>query len=244
MKNYKLEISYDGTSYSGWQIQKNDRTIQGCIESALKKILKIETVNLVGSGRTDSGVHANNQTANIILSTNMNCDQIRRAINTNIPNDIFISKCKEIDLSFNSRFDALKREYIYYITNDFSPMKRFYFWQNNRTLNKDKLVKCANLIIGENDFSLFSKSSSETKNKICIIYESNWTFNDGFLSYKIIGNRFLQHMVRLIVGTMLEVSLDRITFDDFSSMLKCKKVKATALRAPARGLFLNKIYYE
>ena len=244
MKNYKLEITYDGTSYSGWQIQKDDRTIQGCIEKAIKKFLKIESVNLVGSGRTDSGVHANNQTANIALSTNMNCDQIRKAINANIPNDIFISKCKEIDLDFNSRFDALKREYIYYITNDFSPMKRFYFWQNNRIFDKDELVKCANLMIGKNNFSLFSKASSETKNKICIIYESSWTFNEDSFSYRIVGNRFLQHMVRLIVGTMLEVSLGRITFDDFRSMLNCKEIKAKAVRAPAKGLFLNKVYYE
>lgn len=244
MKNYKLEIAYDGTNYSGWQTQKNGITIQGCIEKSIKYFLKIDTVNLIGSGRTDSGVHANNQSANVILSTKMNCEQIRKAINANLSKDIFIRKCVEVDIKFNSRFDAIRREYIYHISNDFSPMNRFYSWQNNRNLNSGRLKECADLIIGENNFSLFSKASSETKNKICVIYESFWNFDDEFISYRIVGNRFLQHMVRLIVGTMVEVSLDRISIDDFKNMLSCKKIKATSERAPARGLFLNKIYYE
>ena len=244
MKNYKLEISYDGTCFSGWQVQKNDKTVQGCIEGALKEILKINSVNLISAGRTDAGVHANGQSANVILDTQMTCDQIRKAINAKLSRNIFIKNCIEVDVDFNSRFSAKRREYIYYITNDFSPMKRHFFWQNNRKLNRSTLKRCAKIVLGENDFSLFSKASSETKNKVCTIYESYWKFDDDFISYTIIGNRFLQHMVRLIVGTMIEVSIGRIKLKEFRDILNCKKIKVSAERAPAQGLFLNKIYYK
>jgi tRNA pseudouridine38-40 synthase len=244
IKNYKLEIAYDGSSFSGWQIQKNANTIQDSIESALKKIMKIDNINLIGSGRTDAGVHANNQCANVLLDTKMTCEQIKKAINSKLSNNILIKNCIEVNLEFNSRFSAKRREYIYYITDDFSPMNRYFFWQNKRKLNKDKLEKCAAMIIGEYDFSLFSKASSETKNKICTIYQSSWKFENKFISYKIAGNRFLHHMVRLLVGTMVEVSIGTLSLDQFSSLLKLEKIKASAVRAPARGLFLNKIHYE
>jgi len=209
----------------------------------LKEIIKIDNVNLIGSGRTDAGVHANEQCANVVLDTKMTCEQIKKAINSKLSNDILIKSCIEVNLEFNSRFSAKRREYIYYITNDFSPMNRYFFWQNNRHLNKEKLEKCAAMIIGEYDFTLFSKASSETKNKICKIYQSSWEFGDKSISYKIIGNRFLQHMVRLLVGTMVEVSIGRFSLDEFSSLLRCEKIKVSAVRAPAQGLFLNKIYY-
>ena len=189
-------------------------------------------------------MHANQQTANVSLDTNMTSMQIKKAINSKLSKDIYIKDCREVKMNFNSRFSAARREYIYYITYDSSPMKRYYYWQIKQSLDEDLLNKCADIIIGENDFSLFSKASSETKNKICNIYESYWTINNNDVLYTIIGNRFLQHMVRLIVGSMIEVSRGRISIEEFKSILNCKEVKKTAVRAPAQGLFLNKIYYE
>ena len=225
-------------------MQKNARTVQGIIEEKLRKILKINKVNLIGSGRTDAGVHANEQIANVSLETNMTFIQIKNALNSILPKDVYINDCRETDDQFNARFSAKKREYIYYIIDDYSPTKRMYYWQCKWSLNEQKLNKCASMIIGEKKFSLLSKASSETKNKICNIYESSWIFNKGYAEYRIVGNRFLQHMVRLLVGTMIEVSRNRIPVKDFNKMLQCKDTNYTSVRAPALGLFLNKIYYE
>lgn len=244
LKNYKLTITYDGTSFFGWQIQKDTRTIQGIIEKELKYIFKVNDINLIGSGRTDSGVHANAQVANFFVETTMSELQIQNALNSKLPKDIFINNCHIINQTFNSRFSAVKREYIYYITSSYSPINRMYSWHYKRPLEKKKLIKCADLLIGENDYSLFSKASSETKNKICVVSYSKWTFDGKYYEYNIRGNRFLQHMVRLLVGTMVEVARDRLTIENFQDILKCKKNKITAVRAPSSGLFLNRIYYE
>ena len=243
-KNYKLVISYDGSSFFGWQIQNNVRTIQGELEEQLKSIFKIDDINLIGSGRTDSGVHANAQVANFKVETNMSEIQIKNAINRKLSNDIFIQNCKIVNDDFNSRFSAIHREYVYHIIDKYSPINRMYFWYCKWPINKNKLDDCADLLIGKNNYSLFSKAASETKNKICEISYSKWNFNNNQYTYKIIGNRFLQHMVRLLVGTMIEVARDRLTVEDFKSILNCDESKFTAVRAPATGLFLNKIYYE
>ena len=189
-------------------------------------------------------MHANQQTANVVLDTNMTNIQIKKAINSKLSKDIYIKDCTEVNKDFNSRFSAVRREYIYYITYDYSPMKRYYNWQIKQELDFNLLNQCADVIIGENDFSLFSKASSETKNKICKIYESYWTINNSNILYTITGNRFLQHMVRLIVGSMVEVCKNRMSIEEFKNILNCKETKKSAVRAPARGLFLNKIYYE
>ena len=189
-------------------------------------------------------MHANAQVANFVIKTTMSELQIQNALNSRLPEDIFINSCNAINQTFNSRFSAVKREYIYYITNNYSPIKRMYSWQCKWTLDEKKLNKCADLLIGENNYSLFSKASSETKNKICVITHSEWTVQGEYYIYKIIGNRFLQHMVRLLVGTMIEVARNRLTLENFKNILKCKESKVTAVRAPSVGLFLNKIYYE
>ena len=242
--NYKLEIIYDGTDFFGWQSQKNQRTIQGDIESALKNILKIDSVNVIGSGRTDSGVHANAQIANVVLETRMSPVQIMKALNRKLSNDVFIKGCMLVDEKFNARFSAKKREYLYYITDTYSPINRQYSWHCKWKFDKNKLQECAAMLIGKNNFTLFSKASSETKNKICCIYESSWNFESEISTYHISGNRFLQHMVRLLVGTMIEVGRNRLSLRDFQNILKCKDTNTCAVRAPALGLFLNKIHYD
>tara|TARA_Y100000746_G_C15398795_1_gene405461 strand:+ start:285 stop:1019 length:735 start_codon:yes stop_codon:yes gene_type:complete len=244
MKNYKLEICYDGTAFFGWQIQKETRTVQGVIEEQLRSIFKSGHINLIGSGRTDAGVHANCQVANFFVETNMDESQIMKAINRKLPKDILIKKCSLVNDKFNSRFSATRREYIYNITDEYSPINRMYFLHHKWPVDKEKLSVCADLLIGENDYTQFSKASSETKNKICVIYHSEWIFLNKTYTYKIIGNRFLQHMVRMLVGTMLEVARDRISIKDFKDILKCNKTKLTAVRSQASGLFLNNVYYE
>ena len=243
--NYKLTISYDGTNYSGWQIQPDSKTIQEIIEKSLMKIFSDQNIKVIGSGRTDAGVHANGQVANVnIENSKMNESQIKNAINSYLPNDIFINDCTLVKDEFHARFTAKKREYFYYISNNYHPKNRFYVWNCKWELDLNILNKCSEMLIGEHDFSSFSKASSDTKNKICKLYESYWIMDDSKLIYKVKANRFLQHMVRLLVGSMVEVSRGRISIKEFERILKNKKSKFTAVRAPATGLFLNEIFYE
>lgn len=242
--NYRLKISYDGTNYSGWQSQPEMQTIQNSIENSIAKIFPNQKIKIIGSGRTDTGVHANGQIANIKIDTNMEVNQIENAINSNLPSDIFIEKCDLVDDDFHARFSAKKRQYLYYISSSYSPINRLYLWKCKWKLDISKIQECSKFVVGEHDFSLFSKSSSEVRNKKCIIYESKWSFENSKLLYKVTANRFLQHMVRLLVGTMIEVGRGRISINEFKKTLNNEKSKFSAVRAPAHGLFLNKIFYD
>ena len=244
MNNYKLIISYDGTLYSGWQFQPNVPTVQGTIEKALEKICINQKIQLIGSGRTDAGVHALNQTANIFLKTDISVNNLKKAINSYLPNDIFIRSCSLEEDDFHARFSAKKRKYIYYISKEYYPHNRFFSWKINWDCDKSILFKCSDMVKGKHDFSCFSKLSSEVKNKICMVYDSCWTIDKSGYKYKIVADRFLHHMVRFIVGTMIEVSRGRYSIDDFENMINTINTKKTALCAPPKGLFLDKVYYD
>ena len=244
MPNFKLDISFDGTNYFGWQIQKNKRTVQGDITDAFRKVIKNEKYNLIGSGRTDSGVHANHQIANIFLDTNLNASEIKNAINANTNKDIHINSCTEVDEEFNSRFSAIKREYFYRIVTKYNPIYRNYKWFLNHDIDISKLNSCSKLILGDNDFSAFCKATSLKENNYCIIYKSKWILKENQLIYTIKANRFLHHMVRFLVGTMIEVSKGKVKFVDFKNLFSNKKFNNIIVKAPAHGLYLNKVYYE
>ena len=239
-----MTIQYDGTSLYGWQAQSDERTVQGDIEVALKKIFKNQKINLIGSGRTDSGVHALGQIANIKLDTDMENESLLNAVNGNLDdNDITITNVDKVNSDFHSRFSALKREYIYKISTEYSPIERDYYWSIQEEINIQKLHDCAKLIIGEHDFTQLSKKNDEIDNKICNIYLSEWDIFENKIHYKIIANRFLHHMVRYLVGTMIEVSKNRsFTTNDFDLMLQGKD-REQIFRAPSKGLYLKKIYY-
>lgn len=244
LKNYKITISYDGTSLHGWQIQKNSRTVQGDIENALEKIFN-QKINLIGSGRTDSGVHALGQVANFKVSTSMTPDELKNALNGNLRRDIFIINCNEVSIDFHSRFSAVKREYIYKIQTNFTPISRNFSWSlDSSFIDINILNECSKLVMGEHDFSQLSKKNVEIENKNCHIYSSKWIVDDSSLNYIISANRFLHHMVRYLVGVMIEVSKKNlISIDDFESMLNANKRKFI-FKAPSKGLYLNRVLYD
>ena len=239
-----MTIQYDGTNLHGWQVQKNGRTVQGELQDALQKIFKNQKINLIGSGRTDSGVHALGQIANIKLDTDMENESLLNAVNGNLDdNDITITNVDKVNSDFHSRFSALKREYIYKISTEYSPIERDYYWTIQEEIDIQKLHDCAKLIVGEHDFTQLSKKNDEIDNKICNIYLSEWDVFENKIHYKIIANRFLHHMVRYLVGTMIEVSKNRsFTTNDFDLMLQGKD-REQIFRAPSKGLYLKKIYY-
>ena len=247
-KNFKFTIEYLGTNYNGWQFQPDCYTIQGEIEKALKQILykNHQVVNLTGSGRTDSGVHALGQVANIKLTTNMSATDLKNAINANTNDDIFIKESAEVDLNFNSRFSAKKRCYIYRISKEASPFLNNREWFFNSHVNVGLLHDCSNLILGTNDFSLFSKNNPDIENKVCTIYLSKWSEVENKLVYEIHGNRFLHHMVRYLVGTMVEVAKGKLSIEDFKNRLSnnSSQCQNTIFKAPAHGLYLKKVCYD
>jgi len=239
-----MTIQYDGTNLHGWQVQKNGRTVQGELQCALQKIFKNQKINLIGSGRTDSGVHALGQVANIKLDTEMDVKSLLNAINGNLKNnDIMVIDINQAPTDFHSRFAALKREYIYQITTKDSPIGRDYYWNVKEEIDFKLLDKCSSLLVGEHNFTQLSKRNDEIDNRICNVYLSEWKSINGKIYYKIIANRFLHHMVRYLVGTMVEISKKHsFTIEDFNLMINGNN-REQIFRAPSKGLFLKKVYY-
>ena len=239
-----MTIQYDGTDFYGWQVQAKGRTVQGDIEKALSIIYPDEKITLFGAGRTDAGVHALGITANVKLPSKLSSNELLQALNGNLNQDIRIDSTEEVEDDFHARFSATAREYEYRFVKLFSPVSRNYTTPLKWEIDKNLLNECAELLPGKHDFTSFCKATAEVDNKICTVFFSNWEESDEMLIFKIKANRFLQHMVRYLVGTMLEVARGRYALSDFNSLLRNKKTKAVVVRAPAQGLYLKKVYYE
>ena len=243
-KNFKLTIQYDGTDYCGWQIQKNAITVQATIKKALEEIVKTNNVNVIGSGRTDSGVHSVGQVCSVKLKTNMTNIQLLKALNSKLPNNIRVSLSEIVDDNFNARFSAVDREYIYKIKKESSPFDYKYYWNYPYDYDINILNNCAKIVIEQNNFYNFCKPSPDIKNYNCTINYSQWEIENDILIYQINANRFLHHMVRMLVGTMLEVSRGKILEVDFLNLFNQNLNKNMILTAPSKGLYLFKVKYE
>jgi tRNA pseudouridine38-40 synthase len=243
-KNFKLTIQYDGTDFHGWQVQAKGRTVQGDIENALAKIYPEEKINLIGAGRTDAGVHALALTANINLSSKLTSNQLNQALNGNLDRDIQISSITEVEENFHARFSATAREYEYRLVKYFSPINRHFSTTLKWDIDSEKIDKCVDLLLGEHDFSSFCKANAEVNNKICTVFVAKWSELNDQCIFTIKANRFLQHMVRFLVGTIIEVGRGRYSILDFQKLLNNESSNKTVVRAPSQGLFLKKVYYD
>lgn len=237
-------IEYDGTNYCGWQRQSKNCSVQSVLEEALRPLNGNKNVVVVGSGRTDSGVHALGQVAHFDIDTNLAPERINAALNAETPDDILILRCDETNNDFHSRFSAVRRTYFYQVLLIPSVIHRHYTWYPNFKFDISVIEECAKLIIGEHDFSSFCKASTEAESKICVIYDSLWYKTDQMITYRISGNRFLHSMVRMVVGTMLETSRGKNDIDDFYKKLENSSSKLKTFTAPAKGLFLLKVDYK
>ena len=243
-KKYQLTIQYDGSDFHGWQVQEQGRTVQGDIESALSIIYPEEKITLIGSGRTDAGVHAFAQVAHVELPMRLSPTELRHALNGNLKKDVRIDSAIEADDNFHARFSAAAREYEYHLIKNYSSITRKYVTEIKWDINQNLLHDCAKILMGEHDFTLFCKSTAEVENKICTIYEAEWEETEKKYIFRIRANRFLQHMVRYLVGTMLEIARGRYKVRDFKALVNESQTEAVVVRAPAQGLFLKKVYYE
>jgi tRNA pseudouridine38-40 synthase len=243
-KNYKFTLQFDGTDFLGWQVQAKGRTVQGDIEIALGKLFPGEDITLIGAGRTDSGVHALGMTANVKLLAKYDAEELRRAVNGNLEMDVRIDFVEEMPDEYHARFSAVAREYEYHFMKQYSPIRRKYAAHLSHNVDFSLLQKCAEQLKGEFDFTSFCKANAEVENKVCIIEFAEWKTMDNQLIFRIKANRFLHHMVRFLVGTMVEVARGRYTVNEFSALLFNTPAKAIVVRAPAHGLYLKKVYYK
>lgn len=242
MNNYLLSIQYDGSNYNGWQYQANARSVQEEIEKSLKIILK-EEVKIIGSSRTDAGVHALDQKANFRIEKTLDTFKLDYSLNSILPKDIYVKEISSVPENFHSRFDAKKRSYIYLISNKKSPFYSNYSYFYPSNIDIDYLNNISKIIIGENDFAAFCKKSNELQNKTCVVFDAHWIRKNDLTIFKISANRFLRGMVRAIVGTFLLAEKKKLSFEEIEMIINKHKREYAGQNVPAKGLFLYKVEY-
>ena len=238
---YFLEVSYKGTNYSGFQSQINANTIQAEAEKALQILLK-KRIELTGSSRTDAGVHANQNFFHFDIETELS-PRLLYNFNAILPTDIAAKNLLKVKDDSHCRFDAISREYKYFIYNKKNPFltdKAFYF---PYTLDLELMQKASGIIKEYSDFTSFSKRNTQVKTFECDIKESEWMVEDECLVYKVAANRFLRGMVRALTATMLRLGRGKMNLDSFKNIIESKDCKSANFAVPAHGLFLIQVVY-
>lgn len=244
MRNIKLTIEYDGTDYHGWQYQPDARTIQGVMEEKVARIVN-EKVALAASGRTDAGVHALNQAANFRTVSGISCDALHRGLNALLPSDIVVKGVCDVDSGFHSRFSATGKVYIYQILNRLHPsalLNRF-SWFIRYPLNVELMNEAATHVIGKHDFSSFRASSCGAPHPVKDVKSAQFRREGDLLLFEIEATGFLHHMVRNIVGTIIDVGIGRRTTGSVKELLDLKDRRLAGITAPPQGLFLKDVKY-
>lgn len=249
--NFKLLIQYDGTDFHGWQVQENQRTVQGELERTLS-LLEDAEVKVIGSGRTDAGVHAEGQVANVRLNRVFTPDQLRTAINGNLWRDVRIMNVEKASDDFHARFSAKTKYYVYRVVNApvISPFWLRYAHHEARFLDVGRMNDAARIFLGEHDWTAFSAARSDVENRVRTInsftVESVWDAraNSALIEFRISGSGFLRYMVRSIVGTMLEVGRGEKDFDTIHTAIVSGDRDLAGKTAPACGLTLMKVDYK
>ena len=244
MRNLRLEICYDGTRYRGWQrLSETDNTIQGKLETALSRILG-ESIEISGSGRTDAGVHARAQVANFHCESTMSTEEILSNLRRYLPEDIGIYSCKEASPRFHARLNAKEKTYLYRIWNSDKPcvFERRFVAQFPEKLDVEAMRAAAVYLCGEHDFSAFCGNPKFKKSTVRYIRSIDISHSGDELRLEVTGNGFLHSMVRIIVGTLLEVGRGERKADSIPELFGAKRANAGFL-APAQGLCLQEVYY-
>ena len=238
-----LEIAYSGTNYHGWQIQPNAITVQEVVNKAISTLLQ-EEINVVGCGRTDTGVHASQYFLH--FDSQQNIDEPKQFVyrlNKLLPNDVACYKCINVNDDAHARFDATFRAYHYFIHQQKDPFKVETSYYFERSLDVEKMNAASTLLTQHDDFTSFAKLHTDNKTNICEVKTAFWTQKDSTLVFEIKANRFLRNMVRSIVGTLLDVGLNNTSVEEFKAIIEAKDRSKAGMSAPANGLFLTKIEY-
>lgn len=245
MQRYFIELAYNGQNYNGWQIQENAPSVQQAINEAISTVVQQE-VNIVGCGRTDTGVHARQFFAHVDLNINpqeLDLEKIVKKLNGILAWDISILKIFPVSSALHARFSAIKRTYEYKISSRKDPFEHNYAYYHPYILDIEKMNSAASLLLDYTDFTSFSKLHTQTKTNNCKIEEAKWSKNDHILVFRISADRFLRNMVRAIVGTLIDVGRGKISIEDFKLIIDSKNRSSAGFSVPANGLFLTEVIY-
>jgi len=243
LRNYKLIVQYDGTNYCGWQSQLNGKSVQDVVQNTINTLTR-QSVNLIGAGRTDAGVHSLGQTANFRTENELDLYRFKHSLNSTLPRDIAVTSIEEVDEEFHSRYDAVKRSYIYLISKGKSPFYDRYSWEYHGKIDCKELNRLSEALLGENNFTTFSRKASETENKICNIHEIRWKEWKGLVVFYVEADRYLHGMVRTMVGTLLNSLKLKKNIDYLYDIINKKERELAGEAVPAKGLFLFKVKYK
>ena len=245
MRNLKMIVQYDGSRYKGFQrLKDNDMTIQGKIETVLSKMTD-EPIEIIGSGRTDMGVHAYGQVVNFKTSTKDSVSKIHKYLAEYLPEDIVIKSVEEVEERFHSRYNAKSKIYLYRIDNNkiCNPFTRKHSIHLEKKLDLNLMREASQYLLGEHDFTSFASSKSKKKSNVRTIHSISIQENNDLVEIYIEGDGFLYNMARIIVGALMDVGNKKITPEDIKTMLENKNRSLSSDTAPAKGLYLYKVKY-
>jgi tRNA pseudouridine38-40 synthase len=246
-RTVQLVLQYDGADFSGWQRQPDQRTVQGVLEEALRRLCDVP-ISALGSGRTDAGVHARGQAVGVCVPARWESAQLRRALNAVLPADVWVARAAEMRPEFHARYSALTRRYGYYLGTDDeanAPFRRRYEFAFARPLDRLALDLAAERIVGDHSFRAFAVQGTapETDALRCTVTEARWAERPGGLVFLVQANRFLHHMVRFLVGTMLDIGSGKRPVKDIDALLGATDNSAASAPVAPHGLFLEAVEY-
>lgn len=243
MARFKISIEYEGTRYSGWQVQKNARTVQGEIIGAIKKVFNTDDFDFQGAGRTDAGVHALCQIAHLDIKTNFPVDKIKFALNDNLPADINILSVEKTHKNFHARKDAKFRSYIYIISQKRSAFAKKFVWWIKDELDFELMKLASQYFIGLKDYKSFAEIDQEEKSTLVKIINVELKLENPFILIRIVGSHFLWKMVRRMVGLLVEVGRKNFDIKKINNLFIEKSELPSKFTAPPSGLYLENVYY-
>lgn len=244
---YFMVFSYDGTDFKGYQKQPKDRTVQGELESVLKKLNGNKDVSVVASGRTDAGVHAINQKAHVDFEKEIDCDKFLNSANSMLPDDIYIKEIKSVSDNFHARFDAIGKEYIYQINmGEYNPLERKYVYQHNKKLDVVEMERAMKYLEGTHSFKAFTKSDDDREDYVRTLSQTNLLrdLKDvNKITLVFIGTGFMRYMVRNMVGTLIEIGEGKRRSEEIIDIIQSEDRTRAGKTAEAQGLFLRNVFY-
>jgi tRNA pseudouridine38-40 synthase len=240
---YFIKFSYNGTHYHGWQYQPNAATVQETLNKAMATILNSE-IDLMGAGRTDTGVHAKTMYAHFDFEAAFDAQSIVHKLNSYLPKDIAVFAVIAVHEDAHARFDATQRTYEYHINTFKDVFLHEQSWYYHQNLDVDLMNEAAQLLLDHTDFQCFSKVNTDVNTFNCTISEAYWRHENNALIFTISADRFLRNMVRAIVGTLINIGLRRISLDDLNAIIASKDRSEAGFSVPAHGLYLTEIKYD
>lgn len=245
MKNYKMIIQYDGTRYYGWQRQPDKLTVQGVLEKVLGIMCERE-VELIGAGRTDGGVHAKGMAANVFLDTGWTSTQIREYLNANLPQDIAVKEVREAAKGFHARYNAVGKTYCYtcHVTQPHPVFDRRYYYALEESPNLEKMLAAAGILKGNHDYQNFCTDYMMKKSTVRVVDRIDIIWEGGYLRFIFHGSGFMRNMVRIMVGTLLEIGYNRKSLEELRELLNPEEYRKAGPTVPAQGLCLIEVEYN